>query len=122
MKLKNILIAVSDLQKSKEFYKKLFGLDVVQEQDGNLILTEGLVLQDEKSWEDCLEKELLFYNHTTELYFEEPDMDGFVKKLENYEEEVEYVTPRTDCPWGQQMVRIYDPDGHLIEVRTPQKG
>lgn len=29
MKLKNILIAVTDIEKSKEFYHSLFGLDVV---------------------------------------------------------------------------------------------
>ena len=48
MKLKNILIVVKDLEKSKLFYKNLFGLDVVLEREGNIILTEGLVLQEEK--------------------------------------------------------------------------
>lgn len=48
MKLKNILIVVKDIEKSKQFYYDLFGLNVVLDNDGNLILTEGLVLQDEK--------------------------------------------------------------------------
>ena len=48
MKLKNILIVVKDIEKAKQFYHDLFGLDVVLKQDGNVILTEGLVLQDEK--------------------------------------------------------------------------
>ena len=48
MKLKNILIVVKDLEKAKTFYHDLFGLDVILDQDGNVILTEGLVLQDEK--------------------------------------------------------------------------
>ena len=46
MKLKNILIAVNDIERAKTFYKELFGLDPVLEQDRNVILTEGLVLQD----------------------------------------------------------------------------
>ena len=33
MKLKNILIVVKDIEKSREFYHKLFGIDL----DGNLI-------------------------------------------------------------------------------------
>ena len=45
MKLKNILIVVNDVEKSKVFYKDLFGLDVVTEQEGNAVLTEGLVLR-----------------------------------------------------------------------------
>ena len=47
MKLKNILIVVKDIEQSKRFYHDLFGLDVVLDNDGNVILTEGLVLQDE---------------------------------------------------------------------------
>ena len=49
MKLKNILIVVKDIEKSRQFYHDLFGLDQVLDNDGNLILTEGLVLQDERS-------------------------------------------------------------------------
>ena len=33
MKLKNVMIVVKDIERSKQFYKKLFGLDVVLEQD-----------------------------------------------------------------------------------------
>ena len=50
MKLKNVLIVVKDIEKSKQFYHDLFGLDIVLGNDGNIILTEGLVLQDEKIW------------------------------------------------------------------------
>ena len=55
MKLKNILIVVEDIEKSKQFYHDLFGLDVVLDNDGNMILTEGLVLQDKKVWGKFLE-------------------------------------------------------------------
>jgi len=53
MKLKNILLVVKDIEKSKQFYHDLFGLDMILDNDGNIILTEGLVLQDEKIWGDC---------------------------------------------------------------------
>ena len=45
MKLKNILIVVKDIEKSRQFYHDLFGIDLVLDNDGNMILTEGLVLQ-----------------------------------------------------------------------------
>ena len=51
MKLKNILIVVDDIERSKQFYHDLFGLDMVLDNDGNMILTEGLVLQDKKIWD-----------------------------------------------------------------------
>ena len=48
MKLKNILIVVKDMEKAKQFYQSIFGLHMVLDNGGNMILTEGLVLQDEK--------------------------------------------------------------------------
>ena len=43
MKLKNVLVVVKDIEKSKKFYKDLFGLDDILDKDGNVNLTEGLV-------------------------------------------------------------------------------
>ena len=43
MKLRNILIVVKDIEKSRQFYHDLFGLDMILDNDGNMILTEGLV-------------------------------------------------------------------------------
>ena len=119
MKLKNVLIAVKDIEKSKKFYKQLFGLDVVLDSEGNVILTEGLVLQDAKVWKDYLEKEIIWENHATQLYFEEWDIEGFIKKLETYEEPVQFINPLRELPWGQKLIRFYDLDGNMIEVRTP---
>jgi len=59
MKLKNILIVVKDIEKSKQFYHDLFGLDMILDNDGNMILTEGLVFQDEKIWKKFLEKDII---------------------------------------------------------------
>ena len=41
MKLKNVLIVVSDMERSKRFYRDLFGLPVILEQEGNVILALG---------------------------------------------------------------------------------
>lgn len=119
MKLKNVLIVVKDIERSRRFYKKLFGLDVVLDNDGNMILTEGLVLQDASVWKEFLGKDILPRNHAAELYFEESDIEEFVDKLENYEEPIQYVNRLMVHSWGQKVVRFYDPDGNLIEVGTP---
>ena len=54
MRLKNVLIAVNDMDKAIRFYKEIFGLQVILNQDGNVILSEGLVLQDAKIWKKFL--------------------------------------------------------------------
>ena len=119
MKLKNILIVVSDIEKSKQFYHDLFGLDVVLDNDGNVILTEGLVLQDEKIWRQFLGKEIVPRNHSCELYFEVLDIEAFIEKLERLYPSIQYVNRLMEYSWGQKVVRFYDLDGNLIEVGTP---
>ena len=119
MKLKNVLTVVKDIEKSKQFYHDLFGLGVVLDNDGNVILTEGLVLQDRKIWKSFLEKEVIFRNNSTELYFEEYDLGAFVEKLERLYPRIQYVNKLMTLSWGQKVVRFYDPDGNLVKVRTP---
>ena len=70
MRLKNVLIVVKDIEKSRKFYHDLFGIDLVLDNDGNMILTEGLVLQDEKIWKSFLGRDILPQNNACELYFE----------------------------------------------------
>ena len=41
MKLKNILIVVRDLERSRKFYHDLFGLELLLDQDGYLIEAEA---------------------------------------------------------------------------------
>ncbi len=119
MKLKNILIVVKDIEKSKQFYHELFGLDMALDNDGNVILTEGLVLQDEKIWRKFLEKDIIPESNSCELYFEEQDIEAFIEKLEKLYPEVRYVNRFMTHSWGQKAVRFYDLDGNLIEVGTP---
>ena len=119
MRLKNILIVVNDIEKSRDFYRELFGLEIVADHDGNMILTEGLVLQDASIWKDFLKQDIIPRNHATELYFEEKDIEGFIEKLNNYKEPIQYVNSLMEHSWGQKVVRFYDLDGNLIEVGTP---
>ena len=116
MKLKNVLIVVSDMERSKRFYRDLFGLPVILEQEGNVILAEGLVLQEKQVWEKAIGKTVQIGDAGTELYFEETDMEIFQKKLNNYQEdvcEIRFLQSGSD----EDLIRLYDPDGHLIEVR-----
>ena len=119
MKLKNVLIVVKDIEKSRKFYHDLFDIDLVLDNDGNMILTEGLVLQDEKIWKSFLGKDIVPKSNSCELYFEEQDIESFVEKLERLYPDVEYANRLVTHSWGQRVVRFYDLDGNLIEVGTP---
>lgn len=128
MKLKNILLVVNDIERSKAFYKELFGLSVIRDFGENVILTEGLVLQEKKVWEHAINKEVQTSNHAFELYFREPDLDGFMKKIKESKWEIVILNQFPDTEQMQEemqdsttsvanrCIRFYDPDGHVIEV------
>ena len=119
MKLKNTLIVVKDIEKSRNFYHDLFGIDLVHDNDGNMILTEGLVLQDEKIWKEFLDRDIVPKSNSCELYFEEQDIESFDEKLKRLYPTIEYVNHPMTHSWGQRVIRFYDLDGNLIEVGTP---
>ena len=58
---------------------------------------------------------LRFGGNDAELYFETEDFDGFLDTLEG----VRLVAPVIEHRWGQRVVRLYDPDDHIIEVGEP---
>lgn len=119
MKYKGTLIVVKDCSEALKFYSNLFGLTLIHDNDGNMELTGNLYLQEAGCWERFTGKSVLPRNNSTELYFEESDIEAFVKKLETLYPETEYVNPLMTHSWGQRAVRFYDPDGNLIEVGTP---
>ena len=111
MRLRNILIVVKDIEKSKKFYHDLFGLDIILDNDENVILTEGLVLQDEKVWKDVTGKEVVPENNSCELYFEERNIEAFTEKLEKLYPEITASTViawRRNIPYAQAVLKFID--------------
>lgn len=115
MQYKGTLIAVNDMEKSKEFYQELLGMHVVGDFGANVQLENGLFLQTKDTWKNFIaEKEIKLEHNACELYFESQNMDAFLQSLEKYH--IEYVHKPIEHSWGQRAVRFYDPDHHMIEV------
>lgn len=116
MRLKNVLLVVKDIEASKKFYHDLFGLQVVTDFGRNVILTEGLVLQERQLWEEFVYEKVVPGGNAMELYFEDNNLDAFAEKLEASPYEIQYVNRLMEHDWGQRVIRFYDLDMHLIEV------
>ena len=115
MKYTGTLIAVTDMEKSKAFYRDVLGLAVTADFGANVTLDGGVVLQTMETWKELIQSdEIALNNHAMELYFEETDMDTFLSHLQN--RGVSYVHPPLEHSGGQRAVRFYDPDRHIIEV------
>jgi len=118
MKSLGTLIAVKDMEKSKQFYNDVLGLTVVNDFGANVELTGGIFLQTVETWKYFILKrranDVVFGNHASELCFEADDIDSFAKKLESFY--IFYVHRLIEHDWGQKVIRFYDPDNHIIEV------
>jgi catechol 2,3-dioxygenase-like lactoylglutathione lyase family enzyme len=116
MKYSCALIAVSDMEISKRFYTDLFGLKVGVDLGENVFFTDGFALQHDYAKLAGLEpNSVIKRSHNFELYFEEENFDAFVEKLEK-RKDIEYVHKAKKYPWQQRVVRIYDPDKHILEI------
>lgn len=116
MKYISPLISVSNMQKSIEFYRVVLDQKVGMDMGSNVTLTSGLALQAQYAELAGLDPAAeVKCSHNFELYFEEDDIDAFAAKLESMPE-VEIVHGVKEYPWGQRVIRIYDPDKHIIEI------
>ena len=115
MKYISTLIAVSDMEKSRQFYHDVLGMQVVADFGANVSLDGGLVLQTLDTWKSFIRtNEVVLPNNAGELYFEQEDMDAFCEHLKQFD--ICYIHPLFEHRWGQRVIRFYDPDRHIIEV------
>lgn len=121
MDLKNCLTAifVEDIRLSKDFYTETLGMEIELDFGKNVIFKNGLTI-----WE-IQESHIIpqtlgvfnLRNHTAnrfELYFETEEIDEIYYELK--EKEVRFLHELHEESWGQQTIRFFDPDDHLIEV------
>ena len=116
MKFELPLLAVQDVEVSKKFYKQLFGQEVVLDLGKNVTFSGGFAIQEDFAWLTDIDPDsVVRKSHNMELYFEVEDFDAFLHLLEQHSE-VKLVHPPKKHDWQQRVVRIYDPDLHMIEI------
>lgn len=118
MKFSGCLYVVEDADRTKSFYKELFGIRVIQDFGANFTMTGGISFQTKESWMNFIHKdasEIRFGGNDAEIYFETEDIKSFMKICENYPDII-FVHELQEHDWGQRVVRLYDPDHHIIEV------
>ena len=115
MEYRGTLISVREMDRSIRFYTDVLGLSVTADYGANVTMDGWIYLQTEETWQGFIgERQILYGGNACELYFEEEEMDRFLRKLKTLD--VSYVHAPLQHRWGQRVVRFFDPDGHIIEV------
>lgn len=115
------LLAVQDIEKSRKFYTELLSQEVEIDHGANVSFKAGFAIHDVKHYQGLLRESSPIKTDVKknfmELYFESDDLDGVQEKLES--DNVQFVHKITEQPWGQRVMRFYDPDAYIIEVGEP---
>jgi uncharacterized glyoxalase superfamily protein PhnB len=112
------LIVVDDMARARLFYEQVlgqtakfdFGEDVQFEGDFSIHLRSH--------YQSLLGGEEVYpvtrKANCGELYFETDEIEAVEQRL--HEAGVEFIHPVREQPWGERVFRVYDPDGHILEI------
>lgn len=123
MKFHSPMIIVVDMERSKRFYVEVLREVIEQDLGAYVVLRGGFSLMTQKQWLELTGEDAALgaeVGRRFELYFEEDDLEGFVEELSRIPG-LKTFTPLTETPWGQRALRVFDPDGHVIEVAESMK-
>ncbi len=111
------LIVVDDMARSRYFYEQLLG-QKVKFDFGQNVPFEGFSIHLKSHFQsllgDVAQYPVAPKAHWGELYFETDELEPIQQRLN--EAGVEFIHPVREQPWGQRVMRFYDPDGHIVEI------
>lgn len=117
------LIIVNNIEISKNFYEKVLDQKVQYDFGENISFEGGFAIHLKSHFSNLIsinKDNIIQKSNNCELYFEEKDLDSFLQKLKDMDS-VEYVHGLKEQPWGQRVIRFYDPDMHIVEVGEPME-
>jgi predicted enzyme related to lactoylglutathione lyase len=113
------LITVKNIEKSKEFYENVLKQEIELDLGENVAFKGGFAIHDMEHFQNLTGKSLSksVSKDFMELYFELNEIEELESKLESLN--TEFVHKIREQPWGQRVMRFYDPDNYIIEVGEP---
>ena len=116
------VIFVRDLPASRRFYEELLRQTVIMDHGPNIAFEGGFAL-----WQVDHASQIIYGRapgdagplgrENFEFYFESTDLDAVWGRLQAAG--VSPVHPIRTQPWGQRVLRVHDPDGHVVELGEP---
>ena len=114
MQYQGTLIAVSDMEKAKQFYETVMEQKVIMDL-GVHVSFGGFSLQ--SNYAELVGADLpgKTQPNNFQLYFEVEDLDYWQDKISSTEG-IEFIHKAKEYPWGQRVIRFYDYDKFIVEV------
>jgi catechol 2,3-dioxygenase-like lactoylglutathione lyase family enzyme len=117
IRFRNAIIFTNDLAASKAFYHGLLGLGVLHDSDTFVLLEGTIGLHRADVFYEYIKKQYQgepLGRDNLDLYFTADDLGEAEKKLRSAG--VTFIHGIHKCHWGESVFRVYDPDGHIVEI------
>jgi catechol 2,3-dioxygenase-like lactoylglutathione lyase family enzyme len=112
------LLAVDDISVSRAFYEGLLGQKVKFDFGVDVAFEGGLTMHLASHFQGLLgsstDYPLVKSANNCELFFEEDDIEQLQQRLKAAG--VRFIHGIREQPWAQRVLRVYDPDGFIIEI------
>ncbi len=119
------IVLVKDIEVSKRFYLDTFKLEVLHDWGSMMVfhnrfaIHQADLLKPETLMKDVLAQgKLGSGNLIIYLELEHESIEACYERLKD--QGVAMLHEIVELPW-QKIFRVYDPDGHIIEIGSPQK-
>ncbi len=125
VKFVNTIVFVKDIEASKRFYSELLGLNIVKEYNTMIIFENGFVIHEAGPLYKIIFKKQIespdakLGKDNIDIYFECSNLEALYDKL--VKNKIEFIHPIEQQFWGQNVMRLYDPDGHIVEIGKPMR-
>jgi catechol 2,3-dioxygenase-like lactoylglutathione lyase family enzyme len=118
LKFDGPLLVVEDIAVSRHFYEGLLNLKVIFDFGENVTFKGDFSIHLKSQYlrllGDASQYPIMKKTHNMELVFETDEIEALYQRLR--EAGIEFLHVIREQPWGQRVMRLYDPDGHILEV------
>lgn len=112
------LVVVDEIAPSRYFYEQILGQKVKDDFGENVSFEGDFAIHLKPKYQallgDVAQYPVTKKAHNGELYFETDEIETIYQGLK--QAEVEFIHVIREQPWGQRVVRLYDPDGYIVEI------
>jgi len=116
LQYRSTVLFVADIGRATSLYRTVLEQEVVFDGGTGVVFSSGIVLRQNAKAPSLPEQEAARGGSAPrmEIYFETDDIDDVADRV--FEADLRPLHPVAENPWGQRILRFFDPDAHLIEV------
>lgn len=116
IQFRHSIALVKDIKESRHFYEDIIGLKVIKDYDTIIQFQDNFIIHTADLFYEYIKKPYHGENmghDNVDFYFTTDDLSGVQEKFKKAK--VTFIHEIRQHDWGEKVIRVYDPDGHILE-------